>query len=144
MSLLDYITGESEQKKREKAWQQKCQQDAIHWHVDTRTYPIRMIFPMPLVLGAVTGGGSVYQGSGSISVAGKTETFCGLVIYYEREDGRMEWAFFRPDSVNELLCFTDEESHIIVKYQCADSDNSLIKQFYGGIFVNRHWQQTGR
>lgn len=143
MSLLDFITGSSEQKKKEKAWKEKCKQDAAHWHTETRRYPIRMIFPMPNVQGSVSGGGYICDGKGSLNVSGHTYTKYGLMVFYETETGAKVQILDQSDVI-ELVGFTDEESHVIVRYMLADSDNRIIDTFYDAVYLNRHWQQPGR
>ncbi len=124
--------------------QKKQVEDVSYYHMEKRTHPIRMIFPMPKVYGSVSGGGYVDNGHGSVSVSGSTNTEYGLLIYFETDNEHWRWQYFDAEDISELLKFTDEESHVIVQYQCANSDNHIIKIFYDGVYVNRHWQQTGR
>ena len=112
--------------------------------MEKRTYPIRLIFPMPTVNGEVHGGVSVSNGGGGGSVSGSTYTKYGLMIFYETGNGGWTWEIIDTEDIHELFHFTDEESHVVVQYQCADSDNHIMNTFYDGIYVNRHWQQTGR
>lgn len=119
-------------------------EEASDYHMEKRIHPIRMIFPMPKVYGSVGGGGFVDNGIGHVSVSGSTATQFGLLIYFETGNEHWRSQFFDAEDISELLMFTDEESHVIVQYQCANSDNHIIKVFYDGVYVNRHWQQTGR
>ncbi len=124
--------------------ERKRKEDACHYHMEKRTYPLRMIFPMPTVLGEVHGSVGVSGGNGGGSVSGSTYTKYGLMIFYETENGGWAWQIFDSEDIRELLKFTDEESLVVVQYQRADSDNHIMNTFYDGIYVNRHWQQTGR
>lgn len=110
-----------------------------NYHMVKRTFPIRMIFPMPTVAGEVYG--SVVNGGGSVS--GSVNTRYGLMIFYERENGGWRYQIFDSDDLVELMHYTDEESHVVVQYQCSNSDNTIIKTFYDGIYINRYWQHHG-
>ncbi len=138
MSLSSFFT--SDKKKQAEETQKKRKEDANHYHMKKRTFPIRLIFPMPNVAGTVQG--KIGYGNGWVS--GSTNTKYGLMIFYETENGGWSWEFFDIEDIHELFNFTDEESHVVVQYQCADSDNHIMNTFYDGIYVNRHWQQTGR
>ncbi len=141
MSLLNLFSSEKKQSKEKR---QNPTEDANHYHMEQRTHPIRLIFPMPKVEGSVGGGGSVYNGSGGGLVEGYTGTKYQLMVFFETGDGGWRWQIFDIEDIRELLKFTDDESHVIVQYQCADSDNHVMNIFYDGIYINRHWQQTGR
>lgn len=143
MSFLGFLSDDNKKKQIEEA-KKKREEDASHYHMEKRIHPIRLIFPMPNVIGQVSGGVSVSGGNGGGSVSGSTYTKYGLMIFYETWDGGWRWEVFDAEDISELLKFTDEESHVVVQYQCADSDNHIMKTFYDGVYVNRHWQQTGR
>lgn len=138
MSLSSFFT--SDKKKQAEAMQKKRKEDATHYHMEKRRFPIRMIFPMPTVTGTVDGG----VGGGNGWVSGSTNTKYGLMIFYETGNGGWAWEIIDTEDIHELLHFTDDESHVVVQYQCANSDNHIMNTFYEGVYVNRHWQQTGR
>ena len=144
-SLFTFLTKtDANEKKQAKEEKKKREEDASHYHMVKRTYSIRLIYPMPNVTGSVSGGGAVSGGSGSVSVSGSTYTTYQLMIFYETEGGQCTWQIFDTQDIKELLKFTDDESHVVVQYQCADSDNHIMNIFYDAVYVNRHWQQVGR